>query len=680
MKKITLLSLLFLVFISSSYAQDGKKKRTPLQGIHPENINPENGLIRCATTEYEELLHKQDPKRMTKEEFDAFLAPFIEQYKNTPANASQSGGIVYIPVVVHVIHNGDSYGTNENIADEQVQSQITVMTQDYRRMSGTPGFNSNAVGADVQIEFVLAKVDPNGNPTNGIDRVNLCRDNYNAGSFSAIQALVDSEVKPQTIWDPTQYMNMWSVNWDGSGLLGYAQFPSTGTTTANTDGVVAGHSYFGSRTLYPSGNYGDTTYDKGRTMTHEVGHFLGLYHTFQGGCTGAGDNCADTPSVDAANYGCPTGHDSCTAGSPDMIENYMDYTDDSCMNIFTVNQKAIVTSVMNTMPRRSSLKTSVKDVAIPLFANDAEVKIENYCTAASSPCTPANQHKVLLYNRGTSNLTSATINYNVDGGTNTPINWTGTLATNKYAEITFSTIASTGTLNVSVATVNASADSRATNNTASKAFSFTAATPPTNYDFTSFTFNLVGDRYGSETTWNLKNSSGTTLYSGGPYSDIATNTTQILVSNQVWNLPANGCYTFTINDTYGDGINTTYGAGNYTIKTNSGATTVASGGSFTSSEAKYFSNTSLSTPSFDSFNDVYVYPNPTKSTFNIAIPNGVELPNSLYIYNNIGQLIESKKVSSIDDLTINSSSYSVGVYFITIENNDNKKTLQLIKE
>ena len=692
MKKITLLTFIFLLVTTFNYAQKKELKKSQLQGIKVENVNPENGMVRCATSEYEELLRQNDPKRFTKEQFDAFLAPFIEQYNTTQANASQSGGIIYIPVVVHVIHNGDAYGTNENINDAQVQSQITVMTQDYRRMSGTPGFNTNAVGADIQIEFVLAKVDPNGNPTNGINRVNLCRDNYNAGSFAQIQALIDTEVKPQTIWDPTQYMNMWSVNWDGSGLLGYAQFPSNGTASANSDGVVAGHSYFGSRVLYPAGNYGDTTYDEGRTMTHEVGHFLGLYHTFQGGCNGAGDNCADTPSVDAPNYGCPTGHDSCVPGSPDMIENYMDYTDDSCMNIFTVNQKSIITSVMNTFPRRSSLKTSVKDVAIPLFANDAEVKIENSCSTGGSSATcanpnPASPLKVIsLYNRGTATLTSATLTYNIDGGTNYTNNWTGSLAPNAFAYITLANTAANGTLNVSITNVNGGADARATNNTASKAFTANASLAYANA--TTFTFNLVGDAYGAEVSWTLKNQAGTTLYSGGPYTNQTVAGTQPLVTNQTWTLPANGCYYLTVSDSWGDGLFDGTAQGSYTVT--SGATTlvnvtdfVASGNPSNTliSRVSYFTNnSSLNNTNFDFTGDIYVYPNPSRNELNISIPDGVELPKSLTITNSLGQSILTRKVEANDNLNINTSSLSNGVYFVTISNENYTKTLRFIKE
>ncbi|GEC79629.1 M43 family zinc metalloprotease [Flavobacterium aquatile] len=692
MKKTTLLTFIFLLITSFNYAQEKKQKKSQLQGIKVENINPENGMVRCATSEYEELLRQRDPKRFSREQFDAFIAPFIEQYNTVHDNASQSGGIIYIPVVVHVIHNGDAYGVSENINDAQVQSQITVMTQDYRRMMNTPGFNSNAVGADTQIEFVLAKVDPNGNPTNGINRVNLCRDNYNAGSFSEIQVLIDTEVKPQTIWDPTQYMNMWSVNWDGSGLLGYAQFPSNGTTSANTDGVVAGHSYFGSRTLYPAGNYGDTTYDEGRTMTHEVGHFLGLTHTFQGGCAAPGDNCADTPSVDAPNYGCPTGHDSCTLGSPDMIENYMDYTDDSCMNIFTINQKAIMTSVMNSFPRRSTLKTSVKDIAIPLFANDAEVKIENSCGGASPTCAnpnPASPLKIVsLYNRGTATLTSATLSYNINGGTTYTNSWTGSLAPNAFAYVTLANTATNGTLNVNITNVNGGADARATNNTATKTFGASSGSGLAYANATSFTFNLVGDAYGSEISWTLKNQIGFTLYSGGPYTDLTAGGTQPLVTNQTWTLPANGCYYLTVTDSYGDGLFDGTGQGYYTV--NAGATSVVNVPDFVVSgnppntvitKVSYFTNNaSLDNTDFDFAKGIYVYPNPSKNELNISIPDGTELPKNLTITNSLGQSVLNSKVENSDNLNINTSSLSNGVYFITISNENYTKTLRFIKE
>lgn len=681
MKNITLLKGLSFLFVLTfslnafSQSNDGKKRMLFGKEVKSENIL-QSGHIRCATMENEQFLRSQNSKMETREQFEKWIAQKIEERKSLESVASQSGGIIYIPVVVHVIHNGDAYGVEENITDEQVQSQITVMTQDYRKMTGTPGFNTNPVGADIQVEFVLAKVDPNGNPTNGINRINLCQDSWSTSDINTI-------VKPSTYWNPADYMNMWSVKFSDGQLLGYAQFPQTSlsgmsnaTQDASTDGVVAGYRFFGSSDL-ATGNF-SAPYDKGRTMTHEVGHFLGLLHTFQGGCSNAaGDYCLDTPAVATSNGGCPVGTNSCTAlVGNDMIENYMDYTDDSCMNIFTTNQKDRITTVMNNSPRRSTLKTSVKDQAIPLFANDAEIKIEAYCSnTAANPCTPANQHQVYLYNRGNTNLTAASITYNVNGGANSTINWTGNLASNKYELVSFTTTQASGTLNVAVATANGGADQRATNNTDSEVFAFSDPIVPTNYDYTAYVFNFQGDRWGTETTWNIKNAQGAILYSGGPYTNLPSGQTPAPIV-QNWNLPANNCYTFTILDSYGDGIS----PGNYTIKTNNGATTVASGGDFLTSESNSFTNTSLSTLNFDIMEGIYVYPNPSKDFINISLPNDLDSIDSFVIYNTIGQKIYQQKVATEADLTVSTASFSKGVYIITVEKDNEKKSIQFIKE
>ena len=689
MKKITLF-LFYLTFLFSiNIIGQVKKKAVRFGNEFASEKRSPDGHIRCATDEYEAFLQANNPDRMNKDQFESFIASRNKSHNKGNLNEinSQSGGIIYIPVVVHVIHNGDAYGVNENITDEQVQSQITVMNQDYRRMAGTPGFNNNAVGADIQIEFVLAKVDPNGNPTNGINRVNLCQAYWEMST-------IDSTVKPSTIWNPTQYMNMWSVNFGGtsSDLLGYAQFPSNSTTTANTDGVVAGYRYFGSSSIYPAGNF-SAPYNKGRTMTHEVGHFLGLYHTFQGGCAGenstAGDLCADTPAVATANYGC-TARNSCPTGAGDMIANYMDYTDDSCMNIFTANQKSRITSVMNTFPRRLDLKSSTKDQAIPLFATDAEVIIENLCGGSVQPtCTTPNPtspaKSVLLYNRGTSNLTAATLSYNMNGGTNYTQNWTGNLAPNKYALVTLTNSTVNGLLTVTIASANGTTDQRATNNTATKTFGTSGSLAYANS--TSFTFNLTGDAWGSETTWTLKNQAGNTLYSGGPYPDQTAGGTYPLVTNQVWNLPANGCYYLTVSDSFGDGLFDGVGQGFYTVT--AGSTTVVNVTDFVASgnpdntlitRVSYFTNNaSLSTDTFSFLEDVSLYPNPSNSFFTINVPDGIERTGKIEIYNNLGQRIDGKSIQSESDLNVNVSSYADGVYFLNLTIGGGSKTLKFIK-
>lgn len=679
---IKIILVIFCLFnLGNTYSQDKKTTNKTLFGkpVKAETINPNNGHIRCASTEYEQYLQEKNPKRMTSAQFEAKLAPLINKYK-AMRTTSQSGGIITIPVVVHVIYDGEAIGIAPNITDAQVQSQITVMNQDYRKMLGTPGYNTNPVGADTQIQFELAKQDPNGNPTNGIDRVSL-----NQPSWSDID--IEATLKPSTIWDPTFYMNMWSVKFTDNTLLGYAQFPdgsglgglSTSGGTSNTDGVVSNYDVFGSNTYNDGSFLLDATYNKGRTMSHEVGHWLGLIHIW--GDTPCGDDyCADTPVHHKENYGCPTVVN-CDATGNEMVENYMDYTDDACMNIFTQNQKDRITTIINNASRRSSLKTSTKNAAIPLFANDAEVKLEGYYPSAICGAV-ANQttQKITIYNRGTSNLTSATLNYNINGGSNTVYNWTGNLATNKQTsfDVTINS-ASNGTINVSIVSANGGTDQRSTNNTASGNFIIPIA--PSNYDYTSYVFRLQQDLWGSETTWSLKDGSGTTLYSSVPYTDKPALPLPALIT-QTWTLANNQCYTFTINDSAGDGIccGTTTGDGYYDIKTNSGAIVVTSGSSFTTSESKTFTTNTLATTAFEASNVIYLYPNPTKGTLNVRVPNDFGLPNSLTISNSLGQIVSRKEVSKENDLTINTSALSNGVYFITVVKEDQKKTLQFIKE
>jgi len=694
MKKTTIMKKFFVFFclftIGLGYSQDKKqtKKASLDSHISRAQVNPENGYIRCATTEYEKFLQENNPKRMTDAQFESWVTPLIENYKNLQMVSSQNGSIITIPVVVHVIHSGQPVGTAPNITDAQVQSQIDVMNQDFRKMLGTPGYNTNPVGVDTQIQFALAKVDLDGNPTNGIDRINLCQPSWSTSDINSI-------VKPNTIWDPTQYMNMWSVDFTDNTLLGYAQFPdasglgglNTSGGSASTDGVVANYATFGSID-YDDGSFLLTApYNLGRTMTHEVGHFLGLRHIWGDGssCSTNTDYCADTPVALAANFSCATTVNSCTTQpGNDMVENYMDYTDDACMNIFTQNQKDRIVVIMNNAARRNSLRASTKDVAIPLFANDAEVKVEASCSASGPSCSagtgPATQ-KITIYNRGTANLTAVTLNYNINGGTNYTYSWTGNLATHAFDTFDMPvTSTSGGTINVSIATANNTTDQRVTNDIA--AGDFVLPTGPTNYTFNALVFKLQRDKYGSETTWNLKNSAGTILYSGGPYTD-ATGTSLPALISQNWNLASNDCYTFTINDTYGDGICCAEGAGYYNIKSSvaAGSILVAEGGSYGTGETKSFRiNYILSNSEFETSKNIFVYPNPTKDILNVSVPSEFGLPNSLKVTNYLGQTIATKTIQSENDLTINTSSLSVGVYFITIVKDNEQKTLRFIKE
>lgn len=349
MNKNTFLGLLAFAFGYFAHAQ------APARSFGPE------GLVRCSATEYEQYIRTLDPTIESRAGLNDLVQRLVFEQLQTNSSENQVQAVtnvLTIPVVVHVIHNGDAYGSGENIRDEQVISQITVLNQDYRKLAGTPGFNSDPVGADVEIEFCLAKRDPFNNPSDGINRVQLTASIYN--SIESVE-----QIKPITQWDPNRYMNIWVVNL-GGGLLGYAQFPSNSnsTATASTDGVVIGHRYFGSQSIYPLGTY-SAPFNRGRTATHEVGHFLGLYHIWgdNNNCiVNANDSvqdfCLDTPPASSENYGCPN-VDSCPADSfLDMVQNYMDYTNDACMNIFTLNQKTRMRNFLSTFQRRSQLLNS----------------------------------------------------------------------------------------------------------------------------------------------------------------------------------------------------------------------------------------------------------------------------------------------------------------------------------
>jgi PKD repeat protein len=305
----------------------------------------------CHTMQADADLRAAYPQLGTLE---AFEATFQERLAADADRVESRNNLVTIPVIVHVIHNGEPVGVGANISQAQVQSQIDVLNEDFRRTGA--GFNNHPAGADAEIQFALALVDPQGNilPQPGIHRVN---GNTASWTYETAQATL----KPNTIWDPNRYFNMWTVQFGGSSsdLLGYAQFPSfsglqgfeQNEGPASTDGVVIRWQAFGR-----VGNV-QAPFNGGRTASHEVGHWLGLRHIWGDGNCSVDDFCADTPTSRQPNYNC-VAVNSCNTASGDMIQNYMDYTNDACMNIFTNCQKGRMRTVLNNSPRRRELLNS----------------------------------------------------------------------------------------------------------------------------------------------------------------------------------------------------------------------------------------------------------------------------------------------------------------------------------
>ncbi len=426
--------------------------------------------IRCYTVEYHELRKKSNLRIPSTQDFEKTMAAQISAAKADNVNNGILKGVLEIPVIVHVVHFGEAVGKGANIAAAQVYSQIEVMNEDFRRRAATLGYNTDSRGADTEIEFVLAEYDPQGNKLAepGIRR-------YKGPLPAYVLEDIDILIKPATIYDPTRYLNMWTVNF-AALLLGYAQFPDPAHGLASglgcevggatTDGVVMGYNAFGSRAKYPAGTY-HNNYDLGRTVTHEVGHYLGLRHIWgDGGCE-VDDYCGDTPNAGASNGGCPTGKVSC--GSLDMYENYMDYSYDKCMNIFTKDQTLRMRTVLSKSPRRRELLSSTVHLA-PVALDAAIIDI----ISPKGQRTNGNLvPEVLLRNLGQNTLTSVTINYQVNSGQVRSYQWTGSLKTSEIAFVTLPAIsakAGDNTFTVYTTKPNGATDERTFNDKWSDGF------------------------------------------------------------------------------------------------------------------------------------------------------------------------------------------------------------------
>ncbi|GAB3278568.1 hypothetical protein GCM10027347_53040 [Larkinella harenae] len=319
---------------------------------------------RCGIEARELTLQKRDPDRLNKrQQLNEQVQQLISR-RSKEQDKARIGEVVYrIPVVVHIVHNNSSGfvggANNTNISDEQVASQIRVLNEDYRRMPDTRGFNTSPIGADTGIEFFLARVDPEGKATNGITRHYTEKASFDIyDSFSGD----DIQLSQIAYWSSDQYLNIWVTTLKNE-YLGYAQFPeATGIPglapleNERTDGVIIDYRYFGSNT----GAVTSPIYKYGRTTTHEVGHWLGLIHTWGDSFCGD-DYCNDTPPTESANQStsCPELYSNCNGvRTRNLIENYLDYTPDACMNLFTQDQRARMRAVIEASPRRQRVVRS----------------------------------------------------------------------------------------------------------------------------------------------------------------------------------------------------------------------------------------------------------------------------------------------------------------------------------
>lgn len=670
-KTLTLSAACLFAFDAYSQGNPVKKFGKPVSGE----------VVRCATTEYESLLQKRNPQRPNQQQFEEWLAPKITAEKARRQQNRNTNVVVTIPVVVHVIHNGDPIGTDENIADGQILSQITTLNQDFRKMVGTPGHNTHPAGADMEIEFCMAQRDPNGVSSNGIVR-------YALGSGQGWEMEEMEVLKTQTQWDPEQYLNIWIVDEIYIGgflqLSGYAQFPTQSglpgidglgeVTTANTDGVVIAANCFGSADIFPGGNYAPNK-DMGRTASHEIGHFFGLRHIWGDAedCSGS-DFCADTPAAAGPNQGCPTGTNSCPGQGNDMIENYMDYTDDACLNIFTQNQKDRMMAVLANSPRRASLITSPACTPGVTLENDGALNIQGI----NIQCGYTFEPQLVFTNVGNNTITAATIIYHIDDQPESTINWEGSLAAGEDTIIQLPELSATSgdhTFNVAITSINGAADDGPLNDTRSQDFNILAA-----FDTAQVVITIRTDNYGGETIWALTDINEEPIASN---IDMNTGFWEELNDNQTYTMTVNvendECYIFGIIDIAADGICCEWGNGYYEVRTAEGVL-IAQGGNFTQMEMiPFMINQNLGVNDVaGQLESIKLYPNPASSTITLTMPDAAALPEGYTVYNSLGQVTGSGKISSSTQ-SLDISGYANGVYFIKIDKGNSSKTLKFIK-
>ena len=556
----------------------------------------------------------------------------------------QKGINTTIPVVVHIVYKNG----NENISNAQIQSQLDVLNEDFTR-TNADAFNTPAdflpIVSNTQVNFCLAQQSPNGNPTNGIIRKQTTTNFFPLFG----DAIYYDSLGGSTAWNTQIYLNIWVAEIE-SGILGWAQFPAAGDT--NTDGVVIDFEHFGTigTAIYP--------YDLGRTATHEVGHWFNLYHTWGDNSCG-NDYVNDTPIQEQGNFGCKIHPYISCSNTGDMFMNFMDYTNDACMNSFTEGQKDRIWSSISNW--RTGLLTSNGCVPTTIPNSDAGIisiiEPNNLNSNCASPIYP----KVVLKNYGLTNLNSVTIKYNINNNNNIYYSWNGDLQTNEQDTILLSALSSTGTshlLNVSTQYPNNSTDINPSNDKESIIFS--------SINGEQVQLNFMTDNYALETSWVLLDDNNNIIDSG----DSLTNNT---LYQSIYCL-AYDCYKFVINDSQGDGFCCNFGNGSFTISSSIGNNQYIQNAPFTFTDTSYFclGNTIV----HEKNNNFKLHPNPTNGTLwindNLAINN---TPIFARILNNLGQTVLSTRIvnNKIDLSRLNN-----GVYQILIETNKKRYNQKVI--
>ncbi len=347
-------------------------------------------------------------------------------------SATKNREVFTIPVVVHVLYRTVS----ENIEDDIIYEALAVINEDFRALNNLSNifeeFQDDA--ADAEIEFCLANMDPNGNPTKGINRIKTEVTDF--GDNYAEDKIKFTSKGGADAWPTKRYLNIWIGNISNDGLLGYAQFPNGGGI--NTDGIVIDDRSFGR--VGGSGNVNDDG-----TTTHEIGHWLGLFHIWGDDCStdnngveicrcDGDDGIADTNTAKGPAFGCTKQMRSC--GSADMIQNYMDYS--SCSDFFTQGQVDVMRSYLESGGFRSGLVNS--SGCAELITNDVALVDIEFPAKNEVVCVQDFSPVIEFANNGSDTLKQATFKILINDNREFTTDWSGELLFADYATIKLSEI------------------------------------------------------------------------------------------------------------------------------------------------------------------------------------------------------------------------------------------------
>ena len=436
---------------------------------------------RCATVELLQNTLERNPSIKASFERSVQEMRQAAALRLTQPALKEEAEPVYVPIVFHIVLQNPN-----QVSDAQIQAQLDTLNIDFAGLNADstkiPAAFKPLFGK-ARIQFKMAQRTPNDEPTTGINRYVTTRASY-AYTDNTLKYAVSGGADA---WDPTRYLNIWITNISG-GILGYATFP--GGSVAAEQGVVVLYSSL------PGGNA--APYNKGRTLTHETGHYFFLYHIWgdDGGTCSGSDDVNDTPNQADKTGGCPNGAvitDACSPGNPGiMYQNYMDYTDDACMLMFTRQQATRMESAIATY--RASLLSS--NGADPVVLKNVNASLRSINTPTARICNATFAPAITLRNLGVQTLTAANIYAAIDGGAPVRTQWTGSLASRATANVTLNnltTVAGRHTLKIYVADPNGTADGELTNDTLTTSFEYyPPVEPPLTESFEGSTFPPQG--------------------------------------------------------------------------------------------------------------------------------------------------------------------------------------------